>query len=92
MEDASDTLLELAKSYKSNYRCTVHEAWGRRQRSATLNGTSSVEHPNHDVAHVVCSFETPMSEDPNLLDKGHIVEVGDVTAKQCHIDDLERLI
>ena len=33
-----------------------------------------------------------MSEGPNLLDKGQIAEVGEATAKQCGIDDLEHII
>ena len=33
-----------------------------------------------------------MSEGPNLLDKGQISEVGELTAKQCGIDDLEHII
>ena len=40
----------------------------------------------------MCSFGTPLSEDTNSLGNGQIAEVGEVTAKQCHIDDLERII
>ena len=32
-----------------------------------------------------------MSEGPNLLDKGQVAEVGEVTAKQCGIDNLEHI-